>query len=151
MDANTIRIDSSLSNWLEEVAKRSPKAVAEGLRAGAGYYANTARRLMTQFIHGAGSITAQGAFKGRRMTDAVFVKATPADLMVEVYLNTAKDARVDWLNSGTAPRYTGAKRRKKQRSFRGVLKGTHYFDAAVSHTAEAYRIIEAVTLSELAK
>lgn len=29
MDANTIRIDSSLSNWLEEVAKRSPKAVAD--------------------------------------------------------------------------------------------------------------------------
>lgn len=56
---------------------------------------------MVQRISNAAGVTARGSFKGQRLTDAVQVKTDAADLMTTVFLNRRRDARADWLESGT--------------------------------------------------
>lgn len=160
MDNQSVIVSSNTDSWLATLARQAPSCVAVGLRAGAGFYARTARRLMTQRIQGAAEETVSGRFRGQRLTDAIYVHAgSPRDLMVTVYLNRNRDARADWLENGTDECETGRRARKRRlkaghairQTSRGRIIGRRFFNDTVTRTETALRIMVDATLTAFEK
>lgn len=97
--------------WFDKLKDNVPQVIEAGLRAGAGAYAEGIRARLMRMLPQSNHVTAQGAFKGQRMTDSIWVKARPRDLSVSVFLNRGRDARLDWFENGTDERF-GMRRRK---------------------------------------